>query len=684
MDSRAGEQKTRSTNPRNVPASKRENPNEYVVSTPTQQEERHQSSSLVMDPRAGESKTRSSSSDSVPVSMLENPNSCTMTAPSQRDDPQPRRDDVTANPGNEERAYAGRSTRRKQSEAERIQKVGRWLQDTSEGGQCKKSSVPESQPQQPHESLPRLHGAKLPHDPTMNASHRHLVPLDKAEVYALTLFKLSLSTLTSDDVSGPGFAARSASTANPAQDREIYGGDPAPSSDDEGITVHQAQEMPKESRSGTAPINHAHEDAAKPKANEGEGAEAPPALIGPPPTQRLNRRRRSRAERAARSAAWARSVLEPRSSVTSLTTECRNDIPCAPFSSAPIFSTPIFFDPTQSVTMVFFHREPLLELADRYYEQENTDTEDDLMNFVRANRSRRRTRERVARHRRRRDAAARLEARQAQEREEEFNNLLAQAVNPAPPQDAGLPRRRAPARGRSPHRRAPRAPAPGRQVSPRQAEDEPRDAAQAGAMDAEDAAHGPVGSHDEPNHSGQQDAENAIAQAVQREENAAALPDDDADPFAEFLRFASPRRPERQEPAIAPWPEVAPRAYVVDLRELVAELPDLENYAAGGIADLVDDAPGDHQLDDDGDAIIAALGVPEVPEQHSINIKIQELWKEEHIDTVKGRPWWLPIILKQLIPTAETIPFYQYKPISTILNQILKTIPSMHAKIPVT
>ncbi|KAJ8670354.1 hypothetical protein QAD02_001613 [Eretmocerus hayati] len=527
MDSRAGEQKTRSTNPRNVPASKRENTNEYVVSTPTQQEERHQSSSLVMDPRAGESKTRSSSSDSVPVSMLENPNSCTMTAPSQRDDPQPRRDDVTANPGNEERAYAGRSTRRKRSEAERIQKVGRWLQDTSEGGQCKKSSVPESQPQQPHESLPRLHGAKLPHDPTMNASHRHLVPLDKAEVYALTLFKLSLSTLTSDDVSGPGFAARSASTANPAQDREIYGGDPAPSSDDEGITVHQAQEMPKESRSGTAPINHAHEDAAKPKANEGEGAEAPPALIGPPPTQRLNRRRRSRAERAARSAAWARSVLEPRSSVTSLTTECRNDIPCAPFSSAPIFSTPIFFDPTQSVTMVFFHREPLLELADRYYEQENTDTEDDLMNFVRANRRRRRTRERVARHRQRRNAAARLEARQAQEREEEFNNLLAQAVNPAPPQDAGLPRRRAPARGRSP-----------------------------------------------------QDAENAIAQA---------------------------------EPAIAPWPEVAPRAYVVDLRELVAELPDLENYAAGGIADLVDDAPGDHQLDDDGDAIIAALGVPEVP-----------------------------------------------------------------------
>ncbi|KAJ8677648.1 hypothetical protein QAD02_013435 [Eretmocerus hayati] len=163
-----------------------------------------------------------------------------------------------------------------------------------------------------------------------------------------------------------------------------------------------------------------------------EDARATSSALRAPPTIR----RRSRQERAARNARWARSVSERAPARTQ--PSCRSD----PIDRAPKFCTPIFFVSTPTASEMAKRVISFDQAVLNYRENENSDTENDLLEAVRRNRRRRQTRLRVQRFRRRRDhqayLAQRRRARQQDRYVEELDRMVQRILEPVP----AAPRRR--------------------------------------------------------------------------------------------------------------------------------------------------------------------------------------------------------------------------------------------------
>ncbi|KAJ8675042.1 hypothetical protein QAD02_010828 [Eretmocerus hayati] len=226
-------------------------------------------------------------------------------------------------------------------------------------------------------------------------------------------------------------------------------------------------------------------------------------------------------------------------------------------TNAPIGSRP---PRLPRIIMVFIDRDELFEHAENYYLAENTDTEDNLLDFVRGNRRRRRNRDRVARHRERRNVAARREDRLAREREREFNDLIAQVLAPAQHQLIVPHGDDAPAHRRAPRRRARPEPV---------LEQQPCPAAQ--IVDRSEPAVGIAAAVV------QEREDDAMEMDVQEFPAAARghYPEGVNDVFDGLLHFAP--RPVQQQPAIAPMHEQEHQEYHIDLGGLAEELSALGN-----------------------------------------------------------------------------------------------------------
>ncbi|KAJ8681127.1 hypothetical protein QAD02_016914 [Eretmocerus hayati] len=316
---------------------------------------------------------------------------------------------------------------KQQEEHRRSRKVARWVKEclphlVETHPLEEETARTGSQPfESPHGHVPRLEVVMLPHDPEFNVSPH---PRQRG-----TPVEATLATREPDDtVRRP--AASSSSSAYSSADESFQGEEtPQPPRHDHRVTKGEEKE-----ENLRAPI----------------GPSSPPRLF-----------RRTRAERAARNAAWAWTVPERSSARNDIV--CEEQSACAPksnslrsVSSAPIFQVPCFFsNSSQPNAMAFIDRVALFLRAENYFDQEATDTEDMLINFVRENRARRRNRARVARHRARRADApprrARRQARQGRERAQEYEELVQQAVGPEGA--AAVMRAAAPPRRRAPHRR---------------------------------------------------------------------------------------------------------------------------------------------------------------------------------------------------------------------------------------
>ncbi|KAJ8674495.1 hypothetical protein QAD02_005757 [Eretmocerus hayati] len=412
--------------------------------------------------------------------------------------------------------------------------------------QASSSAVPESQPLHVH---PRRRGATLPHDPAPNSGWTTLA---EGEARVIENFSTSLAKLALNDVSTNSRTQESGS--NSVEHEE----GPSPSSDEEGSHRDQPRCGPSRGEGGkSSPVsgNGSAASCCNALAEKYGGRGPTNAPIGSRPPRRMQHRR-SRAERAARNAAWARPVPEHRPESNHLDLKC-------PFESttrAPNFVAPIFFKSVPRIIMVFIDRDELFEHAENYYLAKNTDTEDNLLDFVRGNRRRRRNRDRVARHRERRNVAARREDRLAQEREREFNDLIAQILAPAQHQLIVPHGDDAPAHRRAPRRRARPEPV---------LEQQPCPAAQ--IVDRSEPAVGIAAAVV------QEREDDAMEMDVQEFPAAARghYPEGVNDVFDGLLHFAP--RPVQQQPAIAPMHEQEHQEYHIDLGGLAEELPAMGN-----------------------------------------------------------------------------------------------------------
>ncbi|KAJ8671149.1 hypothetical protein QAD02_002408 [Eretmocerus hayati] len=412
----------------------------------------------------------------------ENPGSYAMTAPGKHSLPRrgherkPGEEAVTGPPmqpgsipvSTEEKPEHVKAPRSRKNESHgRLARVERWLAEMPTTLHPPTHLDLEEKPTMPDERVvlqvalesqflsehqPHLQGAKLPHDP---APSNRQAPLDKGESQSIAILSLSLAAVALEDA--PGHTRKFA----PYPDHDVCMKNPPPSSGEEAIAMSHRYVSRKEEvkeRIPTTAENCSRAVTRADPAKSGEERRTSSAPIGPPPTPRMHHRR-SRAQRAARNVAWARPVLEHRSRSENLESVCSVDS----FSRAPNFNIPIFFESVPVLIMAFVDRDVLYERAEQYFLEENTDTEDQLLSFVRKNRSRRRNRNRVARHRARRDAEARREFRLIQEREQGFNEFMNQAAIAAQ-QPAVPPADDAPARRRAPRRRAQPVAAPEKQA----------------------------------------------------------------------------------------------------------------------------------------------------------------------------------------------------------------------------
>ncbi|KAJ8677193.1 hypothetical protein QAD02_012980 [Eretmocerus hayati] len=444
----------------------------------------------------------------------------------------------------------------------------------------------ESQTAHLREPQPHSKTVALPHDPAPSDFFSNVESLDMDDAGALAALSVSLAATTLGDAPpGPLHAWRNHH-------------DPAPSSEDEGIEMGKT--LPHEKtcvveNSLSFPPPRKYTGVGAPHSSEEGRTDTTDEPIAPAPP--LRRRRRSRAERAARSAAWARSVFESTSSAKHQIERARDT-----HTVAPKFRTPNVFAQRPTCIMVFVEREPLFEFAENYYEAECTDTEDALIGFVRENRTRRRVRNRVALHRGRRAAAVRRERMMAQERAEESDATIAQAVVPALQQPAGPVQLVAPIPVQQQH-------------APVQRPEELPPALEPAAPEAVDEIVRELAA------AAREDARMEVDQVA------------DPNPFEGLLHFA-PRDPR----AAAPEPAFAlfeaqgeDQDDVMPLLRLVAELPPLEGapapYPAGHAApphDLVHN--GAQDADARGPGYYRAELLPEVNDSRpSLRMRIQRI-----------------------------------------------------------